>query len=56
MMGLENIMLSDRSQMRRLHIVQLHLFQVSGTGKPIESESHVGVEVRSLGGDRWVGK
>lgn len=38
-MDLEIVMLSERSQYKRLHIVWFHLYEVSRTAKSIETES-----------------
>lgn len=42
---LENIMLSERRQTQRTHMVSFHLYEMSTTGKSIETERLVAARV-----------
>ena len=41
LVNLTNIMLSQRSQSQRPHILRFHLHEMPRTGKPIETESRL---------------
>ena len=43
-MHLENIMLSERSQTQRSHVVRFHLYEISRTGKPVLTDSRLVVD------------
>ena len=51
-MNFENIMLSERSQTKRPHIVWFHLYEMSRIGKFLESESGLMI-ARGQGAAEW---